>query len=372
MKAEFRRSIGRRARGVRGGVVAALLMAGMMASPAPEAAAQVLQCSAALDVDLHYCLDDTDIGFPGQSCNPLDMMDGDTVTITVEVTNDSQHNQNPPPDPPAGQLQVGQTFKVFYACSASTCNAGQELPGWFTFVAVDFAEPGVSFADDGNGFSGTITITAPVLYLEGDATPRKILRIRTTANMPPAIENSTVFARAEGSQAALLVTDNHCLAGLTGTGEGSTAGQFGGIVKNCGNRGRIVLKNAPALDFLSIALRPLAMVFVDPSNQVVTLEMSDADGVCFSTTLPAGSITLKGSYYRYTNNDAKNSGGIKKITIWDRKGQTQIYADAFGDLSGCDKPMMTTRVVIGATTFVHVGTWIPTNSGWRLPLSASQ
>jgi hypothetical protein len=142
---------------------------------------------------------------------------------------------------------------------------------------------------------------------------------------------------------------------------------------NCGNRGRIVARNAPSLDMLGFALRSLSLVFVDPSNQDVSVQISNANGVCYSATLPAGSLVLKGNYYRYINAHAKNApGGIKKMTIWERRGQTQIYADAYGDLSACTLPDMTTNVSIGNTVFTHVGTWIQTSSGWRLPLSAAQ
>ena len=57
-------TIGRAARAARGALAAGLVGAGMMMVPAPEASAQ-LSCTAALDVDVHYCLDDADIGFYG-------------------------------------------------------------------------------------------------------------------------------------------------------------------------------------------------------------------------------------------------------------------------------------------------------------------
>lgn len=86
---------------VRGALVAATVAVGMTALPATEAAAQ-LACTAAIDVDVHYCLDESP-GFP-QTCNPFDMMDGNTVSLTVEVTNDSQHKpgRRPPTRLPAG------------------------------------------------------------------------------------------------------------------------------------------------------------------------------------------------------------------------------------------------------------------------------
>lgn len=350
----------------------------LMFLPTSDAGAQQLACSAALDVDVHYCLDEGP-GFP-PTCNPIDIKDGDTVTLTVEVTNDSQHNAGPPPaDPPAGRLQVGQQFKVFYACSASTCTAAERLPGWFSFVAVDYVEPGLSFSDDGNGYSGTLSVTAPVVYAEGDGTPRHVLRIRTLAHMPPAVPNSIVFARSEGSPAMLLVTDSHCLPGLTGTGEGSTAGKFGGEKSVCGNNGRIILASKTAKTdqgSITASLRgPLASI--DPPTQDVTFTVSNANGICFTQTVPAGSSgwTVRPGTISYDNPDGDVSArgttpGIASITFRERAsqgGQIQIKVSAVGDTEGCNLADMTTTVTVGSFAFSHGGTWKTTPTGWRFP-----
>lgn len=361
-------------------LVAGLTAAALTAFPTGRAAAQ-LACTAALDVDVHYCLDESP-AFP-QTCNPFDMQDGDTVTLTVEVTNDSQHNAGPPPaDPPAGRLQVGQKFTVFYACNASTCNAGERLPGWFGFVGVDYIEPGLTFTDDGNGFSGTLSVTAPVVYPEGVATPRKVLRIRTTANMPPATQGSIVFARAEGTQAALLVTDNHCLPGLTGTGEGSTAGQFGSVTPSCGNTGRITLSTQTKLGTVNVALRTDdtgQLAATDPPAQGIVLGVTNANGACFAQSVApnAPGWTSDGSY---RNPDAAvrqcKQPGIKSITLRKRAshgGQVQVRVEACGDTSLCNLADMTTTVTIPAdamhptVSFSHAGTWRTTPAGWRFP-----
>ena len=345
--------------------------------PAPEASAQ-LSCTAALDVDVHYCLDDADIGFPGMSCDPITMEDGDTVTLPVEATNDSPHNAGPPPaDPPAGQLQVGQTLNVYYACNASTCNVGERLPGWLSFVATDYAEPGLSFSDDGNGYSGTLTVTAPVVYAEGSSAPRKVLRIRAIAHMPPAIENSVVFARTDGSQAAFLVTDNHCLAGLTGTGQGSTAGKFGSVPPPpCGNNGRITLASLTGKPQggVSVALRADdAGQMFDPPHEDVTLSVSNANGVCFSQIVPANSPGWNGSgAYRSPDPDVRQGRkpGIASITFRKRAshgGQIQIRAGAFGIAEACNVADMTTTITVGNDTFSHSGAWRVTPNGWRFP-----
>lgn len=365
---------GSTARIVRGALVAASVAVGMTALPATQAAAQ-LACTAALDVDVHYCLDESP-GFP-QTCNPFDIMDGNTVSLTVEVTNDAQHNAGPPPaDPPSGRLQVGQKFTVFYSCNASTCAVGERLPGWFSFVAVDYIEPGLSFSDDGNGYSGTLTVTAPVVYPEGDATPRKVLRIRTTANMPPAIEGSTVFARAEGTPAVFLVTDNHCLAGLTGTGEGSTAGLFGSTLPSCGNTGTITLPSLTGKPqgSVNVALRTndTGQVFDGPSEGV-TLTVSNANGVCFSQAVPANSPGWTNPT-SYRNPDPAvrqcKQPGIRSITFRERAshgGQIQIRAESCGNTNACNLADMTTTVVVGNDSFTHSGAWRGTPRGWRFP-----
>ena len=366
---------------VRGTLAGALVVAGMIALPAPQAAAQ-LACSAALDVDVHYCFDESP-AFP-PTCDPLDMKDGDTVTLTVEVTNDSQHNAGPPPaDPPEGRLQVGQTFTVFYACNASTCAAGQRLPGWFSFVGVDYIEPGLSFSDDGNGYSGTITVTAPVVYAEGVDLPRRVLRIRTTAHMPPATNGSIVYARAEGTPAALLVTDSHCLPGLTGTGEGSTAGKFGTTIQQCGNTGRITFPKPTKEGSVSAALRTSdtgQLTAADPPAQGVVLTVANANGVCFSQTIPPASAPGWTNADTYRNPDSLvrqcKQAGIKSITFRKRAsqgGQIQVRIEACGDTSLCNLADMTTTVTLPAdamhpiVTFSHAGAWRSTPNGWRFP-----
>lgn len=362
------------------GIVATLTMLAIAAFPAAEAAAQ-LACTAALDVDVHYCLDESP-AFP-QTCNPFDITDGNSVTLTVEVTNDSQHNSGPPPaDPPAGRLQVGQKFTVFYACNASTCGAGERLPGWFDFVAVDYIEPGLSFSDDGNGFSGTLTVTAPVIYAEGQAGARRVLRIRTTAQMPPASEGSIVFARAEGTPAAFLVTDSHCLAGLTGTGAGSTAAQFGTVPPSCGNTGRIILPTPTKLGSVNVALRTDdsgQLTTADPSAQGVALNVSNANGACFSQ-LVAPNAPGWTNDTTYKNPDPAvrqcKQPGIKSVTFRKRAshgGQIQIRVEACGDTSLCNLADMTTTVTVPAdamhptVSFSHAGAWRTTSTGWRFP-----
>jgi hypothetical protein len=151
---------------------------------------------------------------------------------------------------------------------------------------------------------------------------------------------------------------------------------------NCGNRGMIGLasRRTPAqrnaagtqLDGLRLAMRPLNADIIDPSDKDVTVEMSNANGVFYSVTLPAGSLKLSGHYYKYKNEAARKTGGISRLTIWRKRGgRNQIYVDAWGNLSGATAEM-DSSVTIGGTVYHHDGTWTPISSGWKLPLSSGQ
>ncbi len=211
------------------GLVAAVALGGgLLASATPADAQQ--NCTAALDIDVHYCKG----GPPG--CDPLEFTDNMDVQISVEVTNDSEYAVPPAPgNPPSGILLNGATIKVYYACSVATCFAGEERPGVFDFVSVDSSLPEVSFVDDGNGYSGTITMIADLAYAAGQPNPAKeLVRLNVIAKQPPALPDEIVFARAgqpgppafDDSSNAMLVTDPLCLQGALGGGQGSTVGIF--------------------------------------------------------------------------------------------------------------------------------------------------
>jgi hypothetical protein len=146
----------------------------------------------------------------------------------------------------------------------------------------------------------------------------------------------------------------------------------------CGNRGSIARQAAQSsalgaaaatgrLDKLSLALRPATADPIDPTGMDVTVLMSTDNGQFFSATLPAGSLKKQGNYYKYRNSAASTQGGISRLTIWRKRyGKTQIYADAYGDLSGA-KSVMDSAVVIGGVQYNHDGTWTAVPNGWKFP-----
>lgn len=302
-----------------GCITAALLL--VAAAPARA----IDNCTAEASVDVHYCDDDTDLN-PAftPTCNPLDIQDGDTVTITVEVLNTSSFNRMPadPTDPPSAELQVGQTVSVHYSCTASTCGAGQVLANWFVFNSVEWLAPGVSFSDDGNGQTGTITIIAPgVSFPRSDTMTHKLVRLKLTAASPPATPGATVFARAEGSPALLLITDDaaptppdtyQCLPGLTGTGEGSVAGLFGA------NNDKLEVCQHPNKQVITIDWRTTQLErsnsrigFVlpgfDPATSSLAFGYANSGGSVFTYPAVSGFVQKTAKCWRYRDPNARSS-----------------------------------------------------------------
>lgn len=373
-------------------------LAGALSSNVPRVLAQDA-CTAQADVDVHLCDDDTDLN-PAftPTCNSMDIQNGDTVTLTVALRNDSDFNRGAgDPDPPSAILQVGQTMTVHYACSASACIVpGQLLPGWFTFSSVEYISTGLSFADDGNGATGTITIIAPGLaFPRGDSSPVKLLRIRLTANEPPG--TGVVYSRAEGSPTIMRVTDDvvvpapgyYCIAGLTGTGEGTTAGRFGADdepLDVCQHPNKQVI----TVDWRSTELEHsnsrvgFVLPGYDPATATVSFGYETASGPVYTYPPIGGFQQVSPMCWRYpAPGQAATTPGIRSARLceiapdkWclDVKG----YADFNASLPS-DR-VMWMSVTTGGSTFVGPkmpdyladATWLTVPPGFSPPQQANQ
>lgn len=361
-------------------------------------------CTAALDVDIHYCRDNSPV-----PCDPLAFTDGMPVELTVEVTNNSEFQPaNPALDPPAGQLQTGATFKVYYSCSASPCNAGEGLADWFQFDGIKTALPGVSFVDDGNGYSGTITLTAPIPYAQGDAAGKDLLVLNMTAKAPPAIPGNLVFARAgqptppgnDSSDVSFLVTDPGCFAGLTGGGQGSTAGQFAPVVPGddigfCRHPNKQIIKidRSGANEFSNNRVSFSADPLYDPSlcgfhfgyvngggTVYEWLDIGPGDLVPTSMPPPGGTAGC----YIYKDPNAKVAGGVQLARVCRlKRGDWCVnfkgWADFDANLTMDEMPLTVTLDGVAAGCGAsYVGPqppmWMPpiwrtSPKRWVLPLS---
>lgn len=385
----------------------AFAAAGLLAFAPTRANAQPnnQSCSAALDVDVHYCKNPTPPPpFEPAACDPSAFTDGMPVDISVEITNQSTFVAPfPPGDPPAGEILAGTQMKIFYSCNAATCAAGTELPGRFGFNGIKFIIAGAVFVDDGNGYSGTLTFGAPVPYTRGDTTALEVLRLDMTARVdppsaPPAgLPGEQIFARAgqpgapafDDSSNLFLITDlPECLPGLLGGGQGTTAGLFaqgndGGFdVCRHANKQVIKIDRAGTLDY-GYARLSFELPGYDPSTCDLTFGYDNAVGGAFQfETLVAGSIVQTGKCYTYANNGAKNQagGGVQRAQLCPLKSQPDRWCLNFKGFGEFDQILVDPEMPITLSTCGNSFSgpsnppqqdpiWNPGTSKWILPVA---
>lgn len=395
---------------LRPGVIAlsAIVSAAILAN-ATDVHAQVTACTAAMDHDIHYCNDDTDIDPTfSPTCAPLGIqwaeggVPGDVVTVTVEIRNDGEFqgvaSPQLPASPPGAELVAGTTIAVFYACSDPTCEGGQELPDWLVFESVAYAHPDVTFADDGNGYSGTLTILNDIPFPQGDPAPQKLVRINLKAGerLPdgPVHPNAILYARSgqpgvapfDASANALKVMDPDCpLAGPLGGGQGTTAGQLmpapldGGLgVCAHANKQTIKIDKSGNLDFGSSRVS-FHFPGYDPGSCDLTFGYDNLVGGPFAfPTLMPGDLQKAGKCYIYQDKNASNAGGIQRAQVCPLNSDPDRWCltiKAHGDLAGIlQDPEMPITIDTCGNSYAgpqappHAPpVWTPGAGNWTLP-----
>lgn len=336
-----------------------------MLGAASVADAQVTACTAAMDHDVHYCNDDRDLDPSfGPTCDPLGIRwadagaMGDIVTLTVEVRNDGEFQGGStvlPPSPPEAELVAGTEISVFYACREATCDPGQELPGWLEFESVAYAHPDVSFADDGNGFSGTLTIEDDIPFARSDTSSVKLARIQLRAGerLPsgPVNPDAVLFARSgqpgvgpmDGSANAISVMDAECpISNLLGGGQGTTGGRLVPAPLDAGlgvcahaNKQTIKIRNSGPMEF---AQSRVSFHFpgYDPSACDLTFGYDNLVGGSYVfPTLQPGALERAGKCYIYQDKSADDAGGIQRAQVCPLNSDPDrwcLTVKAYGDL----------------------------------------
>lgn len=332
-------------------------------SGATPAAAQATACTAAMDHDVHYCNDDTDLDPSfAPTCDPLALRwgepgtPGDVVTITVEVRNDSEfQGAVAPVGPPAGELAAGTLLKVFYACSEPTCLDGEEHPDWLALQSIAYVHPDASFSDDGNGYSGTLSVDRDILFARGDTATLKLARIELAAGerhpSGPVDPNAIIFARAgqpgepsfDDSANAIEVMDGECpISGPLGGGQGTTAAQLqpapidrGLHVCAHANKQMIKVDHSGSLDYGNSRVAFLFPGY-DPSSCDLTFGYDNLVGGAFAfETLQPGDLQKAGKCYVYQNKDAPDVGGVQRAQVCPANSDPDKWClniKAYGDL----------------------------------------
>lgn len=385
--------------GRRRAAATAVLLAGMLGMPSPADAQPSNQsCSAALDVDVHYCKNPAAPPPFTPGCDPGAFTDGMPVEISVEITNQSTFVVPfPPGDPPAGDIQPGTSMKVFYSCSAATCAAGTELMNRFAFIGIDSIIAGATFVDDGNGYSGTLSFNAPIAFPRNGTTAVEVLRLNMTAQVPDGVPGEQVFARAgqpgapsfDDSSNLFLITDvPACLPGLLGGGQGTTAGLFasapgGGFdVCSLANKQIIKIDRVGALDYGKSRLS-FELANYDPSTCDLTFGYDNSVGGAFQfETLVPGDLQNTGKCYTYVNKQAKKQpgGGVQRAMLCPIASQPNRWClnfKGFGDFDAIlQDPLMPITLSTCGNDFTGPSDppqqqpiWDPSAKKWILPIS---
>ena len=368
-----------------------LTAVGLVISGAETANAQPFNCSAALSVAPEYCADDTDVGWGAPTCNPLDIQwadaatatPGDTVTITVSVTNDSRYNNaGVPADPPAADLIAGEQIIVNYSCSGGSCMFPNN--GWLTGCTASSTHPNVSFADNGDGETGTITIDSNIVMAAGSTAALKLARISCTAaasdvSVPggPITAGDPTFTRAASATSGTIVVDDpQCaITPLPASGTGTAAGSFtppptppASDLDFCSHPNKQTIKLKGSGNDIGRGRVGFVLPAYDPATCDLTVGYDNSVGGPFSfPTIAAGSLQRSGRCYRYSDKAAKTGGGLAQARLCPSTRLPDLWClnyKGYGDIAPILlDPEMTLSVSTCGSTFVG-----PTNPPQQDPI----
>jgi len=120
------------------------------------------------------------------------------------------------------------------------------------------------------------------------------------------------------------------------------------------------------------ALVPQPVTAFDPAHDALTLTMEDADGTFFTATVPAGSFRANATRTRVAFRDPGGTiagGLVQVVMVRDRRsGGTRLMARGRGlDLSGADRPAITTSLRLGAALYRSINTFRLSRTRLRFP-----
>ena len=108
---------------------------------------------------------------------------------------------------------------------------------------------------------------------------------------------------------------------------------------------------------------------VSTDGLVITVRLSNANGVIYETTLAGGSLVTSGHQLKFRDRNASRAvaGGLALFRISPHGNDgDQVQVEAYGNLSAATLPDMTIEILFGSATYQSSGTWTPTRKGWRL------
>jgi uncharacterized repeat protein (TIGR01451 family) len=102
---------------------------------------------------------------------------------------------------------------------------------------------------------------------------------------------------------------------------------------------------------------------------VITVRLSNANGVVYEATLAGGDLVAHGRQLTFVDRNAASAAqggiGIFRISPHRTDGH-RVKVVAYGDLSAATLADMTIEILFGLETYQNSATWMRTSNGWRL------
>ena len=102
---------------------------------------------------------------------------------------------------------------------------------------------------------------------------------------------------------------------------------------------------------------------------LITVRLSNANGVIYETTLPGGSLVRSGHQLKFRDRNAPRSvaGGLALFRISPHGSDgDQVQVEAYGNLSTATLADMTIEILFDSAIYQNSATWTPTRTGWHL------
>jgi len=107
---------------------------------------------------------------------------------------------------------------------------------------------------------------------------------------------------------------------------------------------------------------------INPDGMVVTVRLSNANGVIYEATLDGSQLLVSGPKLKFHDSDAAKHpvNRIADLRVSPHKDGHRVKIVAYGDLSNATLEDMVLEILFGAQTYQNSAAWKRTKRGWRL------
>jgi len=111
-------------------------------------------------------------------------------------------------------------------------------------------------------------------------------------------------------------------------------------------------------------------VALDPENEAFHVVLSNANGVVYEGSLPAGALEQRGKKFRFVDRAARSGAGtydgLFKVEVAAAQADagTRVTIEAYGDLDAATLAEMTITITLGDDAVYRADVWATKAYGW--------